>query len=144
MPRSLAFMVVVVALPLASCGEPLGRLPAIAHQASTTGGSNSLCEPGALPGSTPETASHSPEIVARLRRRFPPGSPAPVLRSYFKQQDFELYEGCSPDRSISLATFRQRGGNGITSFPAFVAVYWKGDGAARIVWTTGDVAYTGL
>lgn len=27
--------------------------------------------------------------------------------------------------------------------PAFATVYWKEDSAAKIIWTTGDIAWTG-
>ena len=128
-----------------ACSEAVSPpLPSLAIGATTTGGSNSLCEPGYEQGSTPETASHSTEINQRLNRDFPPGSPAVLLRRSLVRQGFQLNGACSPDHSVWLATFRQRGGNGITAFPAFVSVYWKEDSAARIVWASGDVAWTGL
>lgn len=119
-------------------------LPPLAVGATTTGGSNFLCEPGPEQGSTPATASHSPEINQRLVRDFPPGSPAVLLRRSLVRQGFTMHGFCSPDHRVQWAEFRQRGGNGITAMPAFVTVYWKEDGAARLVWATGDIAFTGL
>ena len=128
---------------LSACGDPVSPpLPPLLLGASSTGGSNSLCEQGR--GSTPETASHSPEIVQRLRRDFPVGSSAPKLREALSRQGFLIHDGCSPDKSVSLAVFRQSGGNGVTTMPAFGTVYWKQDQAGRLVWTTGDIAFTGL
>jgi len=128
-----------------ACSEAVSPpLPSLAAGATTTGGSNFLCEPGNKQGSTPETASHSPEINQRLKRDFPPGSPAVLLRRSLIRQGFKLEGACSPDHSVWLATFRQRGGNGITAFPAFVSVYWREDAAARLIWASGDVAWTGL
>lgn len=130
---------------LNGCGEPLRpRLPPLLQGASTTGGSNFLCEQGQGQGSTPETASHSPEIVQRLRQDFPQGTLAARLRAALSRQGFAIHDACSPDRSISWAEFRQRGGNGITRMAAFGTVYWKEDKAGRLVWTTGDIAFTGL
>jgi hypothetical protein len=126
------------------CGKPLSPLPPLLQGAHSTGGGNFLCEPGSMPGSTPQTASHSPEIVRRLRRSFPPGTAAAQLREELARQGFQLHESCSPDGSISWAGFRQDGGNGITAMPAFGSVYWKVDGDDRIVWATGDIVRTGL
>jgi hypothetical protein len=132
-------------LILGGCGEPLNPpLPPLLEGASTTGGSNFLCEQGPERGSTPETASHSPEIVQRLRHDFPTGSQASNLRAVLLRQGFSVHDACSPDKSVSWAEFRQRGGNGITAMAAFGTVYWKQDGNGRLIWTTGDIAFTGL
>ena len=139
--------VVVLAASTAACewGEPVTPpLPPLLQGARTTGGSNSLCEGGERPGSTPETASHSPEVVQRLRRHFPPGTSAARLREELERQGFEVHEGCSPDGSIGWAQFRQSGGNGITVMAGHGTVYWKEDQAGRIVWATGDVGYTSI
>jgi hypothetical protein len=127
------------------CGAPLSPpLPPLLEGAHSTGGSNSLCEPGGRHGSTPETASHSPEIALRLRREFPPGTPAARLREALARQGFRLHEPCSPDGSIRWAEFRQSGGNGITAMAAFGIVYWKENDAGRLVWATGDISFIGL
>jgi hypothetical protein len=130
---------------LSACGDPVSRpLPPLLQGASTTGGTNSLCERRQGKGSTPETASHSPEIVQRLRRDFPVGSAAAKLREALSRQGFSIHDACSPDKSVSWAEFRQSGGNGITAMPAYGTVYWKQDQAGRLVWATGDIAFTGL
>lgn len=51
-------------LVLSGCGQPTEILPPLLRDATTTGGSNFLCEGGEEQGSVPETASHSPQIVA--------------------------------------------------------------------------------
>ena len=136
---------VVALAATGACSEAVSPpLPTLATGATTTGGSNSLCRPDYGQGSTPATASHSPEMNQRLNRDFPPGSKAVLLRRSLVRQGFQLNGACSPDHGVWLATFRQRGGNGITSFPAFVSVYWKEDGDARLVWASGDIAWTGL
>lgn len=136
---------IVAFVATGACSEAVSPpLPSLAIGATTTGGSNSLCRPDYEQGSTPATASHSPEINQKLNRDFPPGSPAILLRRSLVRQGFQMHGPCSPDRSISVATFRQRGGNGITSFPVFVSAYWKEDGGGRLVWASGDIAWTGL
>ena len=141
----MLFATVGASATMVSCsGAVSPPLPPLAVGATTTGGSISLCEPGPEPGSTPATASHSPEINRRLVRDFPAGSPAALLRRSLVRQGFKIDGSCSPDGSVRLAEFRQRGGNGITAIPAFVTVYWKEDGAARLAWATGDIAFTGL
>jgi hypothetical protein len=112
--------------------------------AHTTGGSNFLCEPGSGEGSTPETASHSPEMVLRLKRSFPVGTAVSRLREGLVQQGFQLSKPCSPDGSIGWAWFQQSGGNGVTAMPAYGSVYWKEDASGKILWVTGDIAFTGL
>jgi hypothetical protein len=119
-------------------------LPPLLQGASTTGGSNFLCEQGQGQGSRPETASHSPEIVQRLRRNFPVGSSATKLREALSHQGFSIHLACSPDKSIGWAELRQHGGNGVTAMPAYGTIYWKQNQAGRLVWTTGDIAFTGL
>jgi hypothetical protein len=143
--RLKIFLTLAAGITAGGCGAPLSPpLPPLFEGAHTTGGSNSLCEPEGRQGSTPETASHSPEIVQRLRRDFPPGTPTARLREALARQGFRLHEPCSPDGSIRWAEFRQSGGNGITAMAAFGTVYWKEDNAGRVVWTTGDIAFTGL
>jgi hypothetical protein len=139
------FSYFVCVCTIASCGEPLKpALPALMKSAHTTGGSNTLCEPGSGESSTPEMASHSPEMVQRLNYNFPVGTSASKLREWLVQQGFTLSEPCSPDGRISWAWFRQSGGNGITTMPAFGKVFWKEDGSGKLVWVTGDIGFTGL
>jgi len=132
-------------LVLSGCGQALDELPPILIGATTTGGSNFLCEGDNERGSSLETASHSPEIVERLRVNYPPGSPASKLRTSLLRQGFTIHDGCSADKSVSWAEFRQRRSNGFAIYQAvFGTVYWKQDAVGRLIWTTGDVGYTSL
>jgi hypothetical protein len=132
-------------LALSACGESVSPpLPPLLQDASAGGGSNFLCEPGSALGSTPETASHSPQIVERLRRDFPPGTQAKKLRAVLVQQGFRLHIACSPDGSVSWAEFTQKGGDGITAMAASGMVYWKEDRSGRLVWATGNIGFRGL
>jgi hypothetical protein len=136
---------VAACLALSGCGQAVEELPQILIGATTTGGSNSLCEGGNDHGSSTETASHSPEIVERLRADFPAGSPASKLRTNLLRQGFIIHDGCSVDKSVSWAEFQQRRSNGVATYQAaFGTVYWKQDPAGRVIWAHGDIAYTGL
>ncbi|EQB32342.1 hypothetical protein M529_10155 [Sphingobium ummariense RL-3] len=60
------------------------------------------------------------------------------------RQRFTIHDGCSADKSVSWAEFRQRRSNGVATYQAaFGTVYWKQDEIGRLIWTTGDIAYTG-
>lgn len=144
MPISLRFLSAVSCFLAAGCGSSLPKLPPLLIDATTTGGSNFLCEGGDQEGAMPDTASHSPEIVGRLRVGHPPGSRAANLRKDLLRQGFTIHEGCSADRSVSWAEYRQRASNGFGYYtPAFGTVYWKQDRMGRLIWATGDIAYTG-
>lgn len=146
MSISKSFGLAISLVALASCAVPLSPLPPLLQGASSTGGSKFLCQswPSEWGGSTPETASHSPEIVERLTRDFPPGSSAARLRESLLRQGFTLHEACSPDGRVSWAEFLQRGGDQVWAPPAFGTVHWREDGAGRLVWTTGDVVFSGI
>lgn len=94
-------------------------------------------------GTTPDTVSHSPEIVARLRHDFPAGSSAANLISSLRKQGFTLHR-CASDRTMGYALFSQQGGSAILSYPASASIYWKADAQGRLIWTTGDIGYRGL
>ncbi len=49
-----------------------------------------------------------------------------------------------PCEGSLAARFDQTGGNGVTSMRATAIIIWKADAEGQIVWTTGDIAYTGL
>jgi hypothetical protein len=131
---------------LAGCAANLSPLPPLLQGASSTGGSKFLCQPQPVEwgGSTPETASHSPEIVERLSRDFPPGTSASRLRESLLGQGFTIHEACSPDGRVSWAEFMQRGGHQMWAPAAFGTVHWKEDGAGRLIWTTGDIQFAGI
>jgi hypothetical protein len=131
------------ALALIACERPAPPLPPLLQGATTTGGTFDPCGRGGSPGSTPETAAHSPEIVERLRRDFPAGTSAARLRDSLSRQGFTIRD-CPLDRSVAWAEFRQHGGNGITAMAAMGTVFWKQDRAGRLVWTTGDIAFSGV
>lgn len=143
--RSKLLLTYMMCFGAAACGAPLSPpTPPLLNDATSTGGTSFSCEPGHGAGSTPETASHSPEINERLKQSFPSGTPALDLRRSLVLQGFELQGSCSPDRSIQWAIFKQRGGNGITAFPAFATIYWKENRAGKIDWAMGDIQFTGL
>jgi hypothetical protein len=129
---------------VAACSSPSPPLPPLLQDATTTGGTNALCDPGVLePGSqgtTPDSVSHSPEIVSRLERDFPSGSRSEDLRTSLIQMGFKMI----PCEGSLAARFDQTGGNGVTSMRATAIIIWKADAEGQIVWTTGDIAYTGL
>jgi hypothetical protein len=136
---------VVVGLLAAGC-SPSPQLPPLLQDASTTGGSNFLCHPADTrggQGTTPGTVSHSPQIVARLHRDFPVGSPSDKLVSTLRQQGFTLHR-CEVDNAIGYALFSQKEGFAIMSYPASASIYWKADTQGRLIWTTGDIGYRGL
>ena len=139
----------VVCSLVTSCGDtPSPPLPPLLKGATGGGGGDFLCNPlpndmrGKMSGETPETVAQSPEIVARLRKSFPTGSPASALESTLVNQGFKL-EACS-SQNVKRATFSQTGGNGITAMSAFASVTWKTDATGQIVWTTGNIGFRGL
>lgn len=137
--------ILATCLILSGCASTSSKLPPLLRDATTTGGSNFLCEGGHEQGSVPETASHSPEIVARLQANHPIGSRASELRASLLRQGFTIHDGCSADKSVSWAEFRQQlSGSAGPYTSAFGTVYWKKNAAGRLMWTTGDIAYTGL
>jgi len=60
------------------------------------------------------------------------------------QQMFVLQGRCPADPETQWALFKQQGGNGITSFPAFATVYWKENRDGKVYWAMGDIHFTGL
>lgn len=132
---------------LATGCAPSPTLPPLLRDAHTTGGSNFLCDVDMVRrgtvGTTPDTVSHSPEIVGRLGHDFPAGSSAASLSSYLRQQGFTLHR-CVSDRTIGYALFSQEAGSAILSYPASASIFWKADGRGRLIWTTGDIGYHGL
>lgn len=128
----------------AACSSPSPPLPPLLQNATTTGGTTDICEPITLErgseGTTPDTVSHSPEIVARLNRDFPPGSRSDNLRTALLGMGFKMI----PCPGSLAARFDQKGGNGITTMRATAIIIWRADSEGRILWTTGDIAYTGL
>ena len=133
---------------LASCIEPLTpALPPLLEGATSGSGADFLCNPfpsnmpSKLIGGTPENVSQSPEIVARLRAAFPPGTSAASLQGALLNQGFKM-DTC-PKPNLKRATFNQTGGGGIL-YQAFANVTWKTDASGQIEWATGNISFRGL
>lgn len=104
--------------------------------------------------STTQIAMGNPAVIWKVRvSRFARTSSSSVmvrlraadLRKDLLRQGFTIQGGCSADRSVSWAEYQQRDSNGFGYYtPAFGTVYWKQDTTGRLVWATGDIAYTGL
>jgi len=138
--RRVSPPLIFLALLASGCSEkPSPPLPPLLQNASPGGGTENLCK-GTGPGSSPQTAAQSPEIVDRLRTAFPAGSPAVRLRTELARQGFHIDAPCSSDASIHSAAFRQVGGLG----SAFGLIVWKEDGEGRLVWTSGNIQYRDL
>ena len=88
--------------------------------------------------------AHSPEIVQRLRARFPPGSSAAELEEFLRAETFQTFGRCDQDSSIGFAQFRQNGGSALGPFPMFATVNWKEDHERKIIWVHGQVSFMGL
>ena len=86
----------------------------------------------------------SPELSERLRRRFPPGTEASALHAVLATQGFKPTGGCPGDPTISRMVFSQAGGGLFGPFPVFAIVAWKADPEGLILWTKGQVSFTGL
>jgi hypothetical protein len=140
-------MTLACVLPAVGCGGPLSQIPELVQGAHSTGGENYLCGPyprGVKYGdisTTPETASHSPEINSRLHERFPPGSPSAALRRLLVEEGFQLRGACPPDGRTQFASYAQSGGSGLDQ-RIFATVYWKTDSHDKLVWSSGNIENT--
>jgi len=129
----------------AACGSPLTpATPPLLEAAHSTGGTIFQCDGMRIPTLSPDVPSYSPEINERLRRFYSRGKPAAALRRMLVQQGFVLQGRCSAEPETQWALFKQQGGNGITSFPAFATVYWKENRNGKVYWAMGDIHFTGL
>jgi hypothetical protein len=147
MQMKIFFALAPICIALGGCEENAAPpLPPLLRNATAVGGSNFLCQPGLGQASTPETASHSPQIQKRLDEQFPPGTASTQLRDPLVRQGFQIHLQCSPDNTVSWAEFSQKSRDGILDIETgvFGTVYWKEDANGRIVWASGNVAYTGL
>lgn len=140
----VAALVLVAGLLLALFWPPWPPvLPPLLRGATAGGGWLGACP--ATPDEARERARSplaiSPELDARLRQRFPPGSDEDRLVAELRHEGFGEPSVCQ-DASVRFARFQQRGG-GMLWFPMWAAAYWKVDDAGRIVWTRGFVAFTG-
>jgi hypothetical protein len=114
-------------------------LPPLVKWASDTGGERYDCASETSPASNPQL-DHSPEMIDRLRKSFPPGSPASRLRASLVRQGFTLEGACPrgypPNPSVSWAQYRRNGNEVVAN------VYWRETPDGRLIWTFADVAYT--
>ena len=117
---------------------PLLRGVTAGHGSWASGG----CPPTRFDPPLPEASS--PELAERLRSQFPPGTPSQVLVEDLRGQGFVATSPCENDKSIHRMIFSQEGGSILPPFPVSAAVAWKEDAAGRIVWTKGQVEFTGL
>jgi len=85
----------------------------------------------------------SPELDARLKQQFPPGTSEQALVNALMSQGFKRVGSCHTDASIQQASF-SKPGTGILPYDIGADVYWKHDDRGRIVWTKGLVQYSGL
>jgi len=79
-----------------------------------------------------------------LAAKFPAGSSSQALIAYLSRQGFGGKTACPNDGSIFRMLFNQSGGGVFGPFPMLAVVAWKEDGQGRIVWTKGQVLFTGL
>jgi hypothetical protein len=86
----------------------------------------------------------SPELAKRLSDKFPAGTSSKALIAYLSSQGFASIAACQNDGSIFRMSFNQSGGSPLGPFPMLAVVAWKEDGQGRIVWTKGQVSFTGL
>ena len=128
---------------IAACSEQSPPLPPLLQDATTTGGITDLCEDNDAgpvePVTNATTVSHSPEVVERLERDFPRGSKSEDLKAALLQMGFEM----QPCSGAFAARFDQAGGDETSSTQVTSTIVWKANPDGRIVWTTGDIAYTG-
>ena len=126
-------LLLAAACMVQACGTGAqSELPPLLEGATAGAGPNALCDPlaGGGAGSTPESASRSPEIQARLDRDHPPGSDEARLIAALTGQGFTIRR-CDSDATIGIAEF-----NGKT---AVGRIMWRaGDG--RLEWTNGNIA----
>lgn len=122
--------------PLAQIG-----LPPLVKGASDTGGTGYDCATEPAPTSNPEL-DRSPEMIERLRKSFPPGSPSSRLRASLVRQGFTLEGACPrgyprpPNPNVSWAQYRRNGNEVVAN------VYWRETPDGRLIWTFADVGYT--
>ena len=116
-------------------------LPPLVKGASTTGGTGYNCSSDPPDESDPQL-DRSPEIIDRLRKSFPPGSPASRLRESLARQGFKTPQPCPrgyprpPNANVNWAQYRRNGNEVVAN------VYWRETSDGRIIWTFADVGYT--
>jgi hypothetical protein len=85
----------------------------------------------------------SPELTARLTKKFPPGSQALALSSELRRQGFSVGRSpCPASPSIQAASINIPA-SGFAVVETDADVYWQSDADGKLVWTAGHVVYTG-
>lgn len=112
-------------------------LPSILRGATAGSGTRMSCDKLNV-----DKVAYSPEIMVRLRERFPPGSPAIGLEAYLKSEGFIVTSPCVTQDLIRMAQFNQVRGGGM-SYPASATIWWKMNGTS-LSWVTANIVYIGL
>lgn len=118
-------------------------LPPLLRDATAASGYGVLCEPPSDFSTTLELAVQSPEIRDRLINDFPPGSPASLLRSALIEQGFNIQANCSLNKSIHWARFQATGQGANFETIVLGMIYWTEDDRGKVVWTSGNILYSG-
>lgn len=113
------------------------KLPELLRGLTAGGGVGMSCETTDI-----ALAAHSPDLINRLKQRFPLGSRAESLENYLESLGFTITSPCPDDGSIHMALFRQERGGGL-SYPATATIWWK-DSSGALKWITANIFYSGL
>jgi hypothetical protein len=148
--RSFSFAIIIMASLVSSCGEPLTPpTPPLLEHVSTGRGAwwDGGCPPATeeqarINARTPEALS--PELTDRLSRAFPAGSNAELLEHALVDQGFTIVRTpCRNAPTIHSAQFRQSGGGFYGPYPIFASVAWEVNAAGQLMWTKGNVSFSG-
>ena len=126
------------AVQLDSLPPLLRGLDAAADTVADAADTGQICPPLEL-----EAASGpSYELGSRLRRDFPPGFPESDLVTELVKQGFSKPISCGEDLNVRQARYFQQHDDLL--IPAMsAAVVWKVDQSGNLVWTRGDVFFSG-
>ncbi|WP_375394990.1 hypothetical protein [uncultured Sphingomonas sp.] len=118
---------------------PTPPLPPLLIGATARGGRFYGCEATERIQSYPQ----SPEIADRLKSLAPIGSSSIELQAALRAQGFSGGIPCTNAPHILHTDFRQERGGGLT-YAAAATIWWAVDDDGRIVWTNGQIFYSGL
>jgi hypothetical protein len=114
-------------------------LPLLLRNASSPGGYADGCPRPKWDSTSPLAVS--PEINERLRRSFPPGTPARKLSAELIKEGFSIDAPCTDDNTIKIASYTEKH---YFLYQAYANIYWKVDSSGNIVWAEGFIEYEGL
>lgn len=129
------------------CSPPQSNLPPILRNLHA-GGWQGVCP---FPTDDPALAKHFAaridppgeiEFTNRLLAAFPPGTREDSFLSGIKKLGFQVKGHCDHDRTIGIAFYDEKPTFKIVSLSAFI--YWKANADHKLLWTKGNVGYTGL